>query len=141
MERVYVIATGRMTKTKFEQDGVAYEVTKIWNLDGVLTSERWRSNGVQHRVDGPARRTWSDAGAMLSEMWYNHGLLHRPDGPALQQWDIDGRQLREWWRLNGHCMAPERIESIQRPENIMAALRDDLPQPILEEVAAVYRAV
>jgi len=140
MERTYELATGRMIKTAFEQDGAACELTRIWNQNGVLTSERWRSRHVQHRADGPARCTWSDTGAPLSEMWYRHGLLHRPDGPALQQWNIDGQQLREWWRLDGHCMAAERIESILRPAAIMAALREGLPQPIYEEIAGVFRS-
>lgn len=140
MEETYVLATSRMIKTTFDQDGATYEITRIWNLDGILTSERWRFGRTPHRVNGPAHRTWSNTGSPLSEMWYRHGTLHRPDGPALQTWDIDGQQLREWWRLFGNEMAPEQVESILRPENIMVVLRA-LPQPIYEEIAAVFRAV
>lgn len=141
MAQTYNFSTYRMTKETLELDGITYDVTKIWNLEGVLTSERWGSGRKPHRVDGPAHRTWSGTGAPLSEMWYRHGILHRQDGPALQTWSVYGQQLLEWWRLDGREMTTGEIDSILRPENIMEALREGLPQPIYEEIIAVYRAV
>ncbi len=38
-------------------------------------------------------------------------------------------------------LTPQEIEKIQRPDNIMAIMRDNLPQPIYEEIAVEFCAV
>ena len=83
---------------------------------------------------------WTDAGNPRAFVWAVTNDMHRVDGPARCRWNDAGELIFEEWRLNGCAMTTEEIEHILQPEAYMAVLRM-LPQPIYEEIAAVFRAV
>ena len=112
-----------------------------WNNAGQLIREEWWQNGRSHRDNGPAYQWWNDAGELIMESWYQNGRRHRDNGPAIQWWNDTGELIRDAWRQNGRELTPQEIESILRPGDIMAVLCDNLPQPIFEEIADVFRAV
>ncbi len=110
-----------------------------WNAAGSLTGELWIINEAQcHRIDGPAVTKWNDDGEKIYESWCRYGYIHREDGPARQTWK-NGVLTEEWWHETGRW-TDEEIKNFLRPEAYMAVLRM-LPQPIYEEIAAVFRAV
>jgi len=51
-------------------------------------TRKWYSDGLYHRVDGPAVEY-----AHGSKLWYVNDKLHRVDGPAIEY--ADGS--KEWW--------------------------------------------
>jgi len=112
-----------------------------WNEAGVLTYESWRQNGHLHRDNGPACQECNDAGELIYDAWYQNDRLHRDNGPARQMCNDAGVLIREEWQQNGRELTPQEIEHILQPGDIMAVLRENLPQPIFEEIAGVYRAV
>ena len=121
-----------------------------WNDARVLIREEWYQHGRMHRDNGPAYRRWNDAGILIREEWYHNGRCHRDNGPngfaerngpAYQEWNNAGELIAEGWWQNDLKLTPQEIEKILRPENIMAALREGLPQPIFEEIESVFRAV
>lgn len=69
------------------------------NLSSFYANEseikKWHSNGVLHRIDGPAV-----VEADGSEEWWQNGKLHRVDGPAVthangtQKWYLNGKPHR-----------------------------------------------
>ncbi len=119
-------------------DGPAFQE---WNGTGVLNYESWRQNGRLHRDNGPAHRRWNNAGVLIVEIWWKNDRWHRYNGPAYQQWNNAGELIVEEWCQNGRDLPPEEIEKILRPDDIMSALREGLPQPIFEEIEGVFRAV
>lgn len=114
-----------------------------WNNTGMLVQEEWRINGRRHRDGGPARQKWR-AGVLVRESWWKNGRWHRDDGPAYRQWHAPPNQprvlIREEWRQNNRELSQREIELLMRPLSIMTILHDCLPQPIYEELAAVYIA-
>ncbi len=113
----------------------------IWNDAGVLIREEWYQNVRSHRDNGPAYQQWNDAGVLIKEIWWQNGRLHRDNGPAHQEWNDAGELIRESWWQNGRKLTAQEIEKILQPVDIMATLRENLPQPIFEEIAGVFRAV
>jgi hypothetical protein len=122
---------------RHRDNGPAY---RNWNNDGALTEEGWWQNGFLHRDNAPAYQQWNDAGRLIEEEWWQNSRVHRDNGPAYQKWNDIGVLVKEgWWRA-GYYITPQEVEKILRPADIMAAIWT-LPQPIAEEIAAVYRAV
>jgi antitoxin component YwqK of YwqJK toxin-antitoxin module len=119
-------------------NGPAYQ---RWNDAGVLIKEIWCQNGRSHRDNGPAHQEWNDAGELIYESWRQKGLWHRDNGPAHQRWNAAGELIVEEWYQNSREMTLQEIDKILQPVDIMAALRENLPQPIFEEIAGVFRAV
>jgi len=128
-------------------NGPAYQ---RWNNTGVLIQEAWWRYDAYHRDDGPAYQQWNSNGILVWESWYQNGLLHRDNnsnylaeknGPAYQRWNDAGELIRELWYHHGRKLTLREIEKILRPENIMTTLYENLPQPIFEEIAGVYRAI
>ncbi len=112
-----------------------------WNDAGTLILEIWCQNGRWHRDGGPARQWWNDAGTLILEIWYQNDRWHRDNGPAYQEWNDAGELIYEGWCQNGRKLTTQEIEKILRPDDIMAALRENLPQPIFEEIEGVFRSV
>jgi len=112
-----------------------------WNNAGQLIMEEWWQNGRLHRDNGPAHQWWNNTGVLTYESWYQNGRRHRDDGPAIQLWNDAGVLIRDSWWQNGRKLTPQEIERILRPVDIMAVLCDNLPQPIFEEIAGVYRVI
>jgi antitoxin component YwqK of YwqJK toxin-antitoxin module len=113
----------------------------VLHPNGRVKSITYRVNGRRHRDNGPAYQKWNDAGELIREDWHQNGRLHRDNGPAYQKWNDAGELIVEMWYQNNRKLTPQEIEKILRPENIMAALREGLPQPIFEEIAAIFRVV
>jgi hypothetical protein len=63
------------------------------------TSEIWKINNINHRLDGPAH-TVTCGGQKVFEQWYNYGKIHRLDGPAYTTWNKnDGHKTSEEWYM------------------------------------------
>ncbi len=135
---------GAVKSTAWWQDGRLHSdngpAIQYWNNNGVLIEERWYQRGIVHRDDGPAGIHWDDDGILLYEEWYQRGRRHRVNGPSFRRWDRSGALNMECWFQNDRALTVEEIEKILHPADIMAAIWT-LPQPIAEEIAAVYRAV
>ncbi len=119
-------------------DGPAYQQ---WNDAGGLIKEEWWQNGFWHRTNGPVIQEWNDAGELIYESWRQNGHLHRDNGPAHQQWNDAGVLIWESWWQNDRKLTAREVEKILQPAEFMAVLRENLPQPIFEEIASVFRVV
>lgn len=111
-----------------------------YHSNGAIKSIMYRQGNMVHRDNGPAIQAWNNAGALIMEWWCQNGHLHRNNGPAIQKWNSAGILIQEIWGQNGRKLTAAEIEKIMRPADIMAAIWT-LPQPIAEEIAAVFRAV
>lgn len=65
-------------------------------------TQRWYSNGLLHRTDGPAVEFYNG-----TKHWYKEGKLHRTDGPA-----IEARSGDRYWYLEGEEATREEVNKI-----------------------------
>ena len=81
---------------------------------GVAVCERWKKDGLVHRVDGPAMITRdAETGAIIEEFWMRNNKPHRDNGPATLSRDpVTGHIKHSSWFINGQKVpAPRRSKS------------------------------
>jgi hypothetical protein len=78
------------------------------------SEDKWKINGILHRIDGPARTILIFGRKYLN--WYDHGKLHRVDGPAriCYRYDDNNDDFYQGWhthdklhRLNGPALTSD----------------------------------
>ena len=90
------------------EDGPAI---KTWYDDGPLYYESYYIHGLRHREnDLPAFYEYYPSGLERRKFWCTNGMKHRVNGPAWLMWDENGMLIEEKWYLNGveieHAPAP-----------------------------------
>ncbi len=73
--------------------------------------------------------------------WHRMGRLHNEYGPAYQHFNQDGSIIEESWHLDGREMTQMEITNLRRPQRIIYAIKDILPQPVAEEIFETYSAI
>lgn len=53
------------------------------NDKGIITTKKWKTNGLFSREGKPAIIIYDDNGNVIKEMYYKNGILTRYDGPAI----------------------------------------------------------
>lgn len=53
------------------------------NDKGIITTKKWKVNGLFSREGKPAIIVYDDNGNVIKEMYYQNGVLNRCDGPAV----------------------------------------------------------
>jgi antitoxin component YwqK of YwqJK toxin-antitoxin module len=66
-----------------------------WYKNGQKKLEKWKINGILHRVDGPAYTVWHENGKKKLEEWCLNGKLHKLDGPAWIEWYENGNKKKQ----------------------------------------------
>lgn len=59
------------------------------NDKGIITTKKWKINGLFSRKDKPAIIVYDDDGNIIKEMYYQNGILNRYDGPAVVKYHGD----------------------------------------------------
>ena len=70
---------------------------RTYSRDHII--ERWYSNDVLHREDGPAFITYDKDGTKKREKWYKDDKIHREDGPAwIEYYENENKKEERWFK-------------------------------------------
>ena len=69
--------------------------------NGNIASQKWKNNGLLHRVGGPAEINYNFNGDKINESWYKNGKRNRVNNPALVTFGPDLKPMKEVWYNNG----------------------------------------
>ena len=69
--------------------------------NGNIASQKWRNNGLLHRVTGPAEINYNFNGDKINESWYKNGKRNRVNNPALITFGYNGQPIKKVWYTKG----------------------------------------